>query len=192
MLHVARHLLRTNQHAVDLRVSGGCEIRSAVGVRRQPRVLEQLQRRFLQTAFGNPDAHFHRASLATLASDSGCRTGKASVKQDRVPRWQTTPGPSTSTRSSNVSRSQSVYAESTRNRLPELSPFIHNFPRMRLKKVTYPFSIVCCIASRFMNPTIRISPSRLSCTTAGSSPSIFSKSSCVSIKPFFPGKQKAR
>ena len=61
MLDVARHLLRANQHALDLRIAGGSEIRARVDVDLQARLREQLQRGLLQTAFGNSDAHLHRA-----------------------------------------------------------------------------------------------------------------------------------
>jgi hypothetical protein len=41
-----------------------------------------------------------------------------------------------------VSLSQSVEAETTRSRLPLVSPFIHSFWRVRLQKVTKPVSSV--------------------------------------------------
>ncbi len=81
-------------------------------------------------------------------------------------------------------------AEMTLSRLPEVSPFIQSWPRVRLKKVTYPFSSVCSRASRFMNPTIRTSPPCQSCTTAGSNPLIFSKSSSAPIYVFLRQNKK--
>src|SRR5262249_59120075 len=102
----------------------GREVRAAVGCHVQSCALEQRDGRLLQTSFGYADAQFHgRAS--TWLMESG------SVKQDFVPVWQTNPSPSTKTRKSTVSRSQSVAAESTRRRFPEVSPFIHNFFRVR-------------------------------------------------------------
>ncbi len=64
------------------------------------------------------------------------------VKQLTVPSWQTRPSPSTCTRNSSVSLSQSVEAETMRKRLPLVSPFIQSFWRVRLQKVTKPVSCV--------------------------------------------------
>ena len=68
------------------------------------------------------------------------------VKQLTVPSWQTRPSPSTSTRKSRASLSQSVAAEMMRRRLPLVSPFIQSFWRVRLQKVTKPVSSVLRVA----------------------------------------------
>ena len=56
------------------------------------------------------------------------------------------PSPSTSTRNSSASLSQSVAASITRSRLPLVSPFIHSFCRVRLQNVTNPLSSVFRVA----------------------------------------------
>src|SRR5262249_47646615 len=108
----------------DLRIVGGREVRAAAGGDVQSRAPEERDGRILQTAFGYADAQLHGSASAGLMS-------RGSVKHDLVPVWQTRPSPSTYTRKSRVSRSQSVVAESTRRRFPEVSPFIHNFFRVR-------------------------------------------------------------
>src|SRR5438045_8464639 len=70
----------------------------------------------------------------------------------------------------------------SRSRLPELSPLVQSWLRVRLKKVTYPSCKVRSSAGRFMNPTIKTSPSDESWTTAGSSPFILLKSNSVFIQ----------
>src|SRR5450755_606558 len=90
---------------------------------------KKLEGGVLQAAFGNADADFHRA---TPEPEVGVLTTIALVKHDRVPSWQTTPAPSTLTRSNKVSRSQSVLAERSRNLLPEVSPFVQRVLRLRL------------------------------------------------------------
>src|SRR5207302_9517057 len=105
------------------------------------------------------------------------------VKHDRVPSGQTRPSPSTSTRKSRQSLSQSVAAEITRSRFPEVSPLIHSLWRVRLTHVTYPDSSVFSYASELAKPTISSSPLALSCTTTGTSPSIFLKSISIIHSP---------
>src|SRR3954470_738340 len=131
MLDVAGHLLRANEHAFDLRVVDRGEVGTPVCVDVKSGAREQRDGRVLQTAFGNAKADFHRFTSAAVGWKS-----MFLVKQERVPSWQSRPSPSTSTRKSRQSLSQSVAAEITRRRLPEVSPFIHSFWRVRLKKVT--------------------------------------------------------
>src|SRR5580765_239693 len=159
MLHVAGHFLGADQHALDLRIGGAREIGTAVVINGQTGLREKLQSGLLKTALWDSDTELHRVTPpngATVLADACCTK---SVKQERVPRWQTNPAPSTSTRRSKVSRSQSVWAETTRRRLPELSPLVQSSLRTRLKKVTYPSCSVRSRAGRFINPTIRTSPS---------------------------------
>src|SRR6185312_5016415 len=124
VVHVAGHLLCSNQHALNFGIVGGGKVRPAAGVDVESGTLEQRQSRFLQAAFGNAYAQLHRSTSAML-------TASGSVKHDLVPLWQTRPSPSTRTRNSKVSRSQSVAAETMRRRFPELSPFIQSFCRVR-------------------------------------------------------------
>src|SRR6202021_1334153 len=96
------------------------EIRSCVRVDAQSRTREQTQCRFLQTALRNAKTKFHSRSLAGRV-DASAPSGNSSVKQDRVPVWQTLPSPSTRTLKSTVSRSQSVHASTTRGKFPKVS-----------------------------------------------------------------------
>ena len=63
-------------------------------------------------------------------------------KQVRSPVWHTLPSPSRFTFSSTVSSSQSTSADVTCRRLPDVSPFVHSLPRVRLKNVAKPLSSV--------------------------------------------------
>src|SRR5689334_16460668 len=96
---------------------------------------KQLKSRLLQTALGNSDVQFHRL-LSCAAIEVVLVVTISFVKQDRVPSWHTRPSPSTSTRNSKASLSQSVLAEITFKRFPDVSPFIQSLLRVRLKKVT--------------------------------------------------------
>src|SRR4029079_5048165 len=174
MLYVSRHLLRSYQHALDIGIGGARRVRTAIGVNVQSRAREQLQRRLLQTPFRNADAQLHGSDLSICAA--GLSRGRCSVKQERVPLWQTTPFPCPRTCSRTVSRSQSVVAETTSSRFPEVSPLVQSWLRVRLKNVTYPARSVCSNASRFMKPSISTSPLPASCTIAGNSPCILWKS----------------
>ena len=57
---VACHLLRPNQHALDIGIGRARGIRPAVGVDIQSGARKKLQRRLLQTAFRDADAQLHR------------------------------------------------------------------------------------------------------------------------------------
>src|SRR5205085_9555996 len=100
------------------------DIGAAAGVDVKSGAFEQRDRRLLQTPFGNSDSQLHWATSAVLMASG-------SVKHDFVPVWQTKPSPSTKTRRRIVSRSQSVRAEITRRRLPEVSPLVQSFCRVR-------------------------------------------------------------
>src|SRR5215470_1160191 len=112
---------------------------------RQPRLREQLQRGFLQTPFryAQPDLHRAISCVSSIRAEGGPPNAVfvgwefpipeiTFVKHDLVPSWQTMPAPSTSTRISRESRSQSVATEITFSRLPEVSPLVHSSFRVRL------------------------------------------------------------
>ena len=63
VLNVTGHFLGANQETIDFGIGGGGEIGAAIGVGGKPGAGEQLQRCFLQAAFGNADAEFHRISF---------------------------------------------------------------------------------------------------------------------------------
>ena len=56
MIDVAGHLLRANQHALNLRVVDGREVGAAVGVDVPAGALEERNGGILQTAFGNAES----------------------------------------------------------------------------------------------------------------------------------------
>src|SRR6185503_69785 len=124
VVHVTGNFLAPNKHAFYFGFVGGAKLRPAAVVAVDSATLKQRQSRFLQAAFGNAYAQLHRSTSAML-------TASGSVKHDLVPLWQTRPSPSTRTRNSKVSRSQSVAAEIMRRRFPEVSPFIQSFCRVR-------------------------------------------------------------
>ena len=64
VLNVAGHFLCADQETVNLGIGGSGKIGAAVGVGGQSGACEELQSCFLQTAFGDADAEFHRVSLA--------------------------------------------------------------------------------------------------------------------------------
>lgn len=100
-------------------------------------------------------------------------------KHVRSPVWHTTPSPRQRASSSTVSWSQSIRVRTTCSRLPDVSPFVHSAPRVRLKNVAKPVRRVCSQASSFMKPTIRTSRVSASWTTAGTRPCSFEKSSVL-------------
>ena len=55
MIDIARHLLRANQHAFDLAIVDGWEIRPAIGVDVPARALEESDCRILKAALGNAE-----------------------------------------------------------------------------------------------------------------------------------------
>src|SRR5690349_8092295 len=116
MFDVTRHLLRTNQHALDLGIIRACAVRAAARVNVEAGACKQLQCRLLQAALRDAEPQLHARVSAAVCS------GSARVKHERVPSWQTTPSPSTCTRSRMESTSQSVLALTTRRRLPLVSP----------------------------------------------------------------------
>src|SRR5215471_11430083 len=97
MLDITRHFLRANQHALDFRVAGRSEVRSRVRMDWQSRLRKQLERGFLQTAFGYSEADLHRAcscidcGAGAPAREDLVSANSSFVKHDRVPSWQTTP-----------------------------------------------------------------------------------------------------
>ena len=167
---VARHLLRADQHAVDFRIVDRREVRPRAGVDVEPGAREEVNRRVLQRAFRNPELDLvgHVVTMRRSVAEW--------LKHVRSPVWHTLPSPSLVTRTSTVSSSQSTRIRSTCSRLPEVSPFIHSCPRVRLKKVANPVATVRSSASWFMKPTIRTSFDTSSWMTAGISPSSFEKS----------------
>src|SRR5581483_194071 len=69
VLDVARHLLRSDQHAFNLRVVDAGEIRATTSVDVETRASEEGDGRVLQAAFGNAEANLHRfTSSAGLTS----------------------------------------------------------------------------------------------------------------------------
>ena len=58
VIDVARHLLRANQHALDLGVVDGGKVGAAVGVDVPAGALEERDGRVLQAAFGNAETKF--------------------------------------------------------------------------------------------------------------------------------------
>src|SRR5207237_2567405 len=97
----------------------------------QTRSSEQAERCFLQPSFGDAETQFHRFNSSSTAGPA-IPSRSSCVKQDLDPVWHTLPAPNTRTRSSSVSRSQSVHAAITSRRLPEVSPFVHSVFRVRL------------------------------------------------------------
>ena len=86
----------------------------------------------------------------SMVSCSTCKNPRlsASPKQVAVPVWHT--GPDGTARTNKVSPSQSTATERKAKKLPEVSPFVHNRPFERLKKVTFPVSRLTARASSFM------------------------------------------
>src|SRR5919204_3606561 len=120
--HVARHLLRPNQHALDLGIVDGGEVRPRADVDVEAGTREQLHRRVLQRSFWNPESELHG-----IVTPSARRK-----KQVRSPVWQTLPSPSRSAFTSTVSSSQSISTSRTASLFPEVSPFVHSLLRVRL------------------------------------------------------------
>jgi hypothetical protein len=56
VIDVARHLLRANQHALDLGVVDGGEVGAAVGVDVPAGALEESDGRILQAALGDAES----------------------------------------------------------------------------------------------------------------------------------------
>ena len=56
VIHIARHLLRANQHALNIRIVDRGKVGSAIGIDVPARALEQRDGRVLQAAFGNSEA----------------------------------------------------------------------------------------------------------------------------------------
>src|SRR5256885_10351034 len=117
MFDIACHFLRTNEQAFDFRIIGRGKVGARVSVDAQTRSGEQAERCFLQTSFGDAETQFHRRNSSSTARPA-VPSGSSCVKQDFDPVWHTLPAPNTRTRSSSVSRSQSVHAAMTSSRLP--------------------------------------------------------------------------
>src|SRR6202020_2765227 len=131
MLDVARHFLRTDEQAFNLRIVGCGKVGARTGVDAQTGASEQTECGFLQTSLGNAQTKLHRCAPAS-SPRVGAPRESSWVKQDLDPVWQTLPSPNTRTRSSTVSRSQSVHAATTSSRLPEVSPLVHRLFLVRL------------------------------------------------------------
>ena len=58
VIDVARHLLRANQHALNLAVVDGGKVGAAIGVDVPSGALEERNGRILQAAFGNAESQF--------------------------------------------------------------------------------------------------------------------------------------
>jgi len=110
------------------RVVDGWKVRAAVGVDVPTGALEESNGGILQTAFGNTESQLVATIVSLFAPDGWLRrhgqwfgeaTDRALVAYESVA--------STTTRNNSVSLSQSVAAETTRRRLPLVSPFIHSF-----------------------------------------------------------------
>jgi hypothetical protein len=56
---IARHLLRANEHAVDLGIVDRGKVRSRVDEDREPRALEQLHRRLFERPLRKTQFEFH-------------------------------------------------------------------------------------------------------------------------------------
>ena len=90
------------------------------------------------------------------SGSSACRVARkpsggspaSGLKQSVAPVWQT--GPSGSARTSNASASQSLVTPVASRKFPDVSPFVHNLPRLRLKNVTRRLASVRRSASGFM------------------------------------------
>ncbi len=77
---VPGHLLRPNQHALDIGIGRARGIRPAVGVDVESGARKQLQRRLLQTAFRNTNAQLHGndpSDLSRLPLRKGKTLGEA-------------------------------------------------------------------------------------------------------------------
>src|SRR5208283_5508540 len=101
VIDIPGHLLRANQHALDLRIVDGRKVRPPVRKDPPAGALEQRDGGVLQASLGNPQPQLvrhQRTSPSTVAP-----TGIGRVKQLTVPSWQTSPSPSTCTRNSSVS-----------------------------------------------------------------------------------------
>src|SRR6185369_11417036 len=132
VLDITRHFLRTDQHALQLRIVRARIVRAPIRINLETGRRKQRDRCVLQTTFWNSQADFSHYTTSELVAAIVI----GFVKQERVPSWHTSPSPSTRTRHSTVSLSQSVAAEITRSRFPLVSPFVQSLFRVRLKKVT--------------------------------------------------------
>ncbi|MEZ5285185.1 MAG: hypothetical protein R2712_10325 [Vicinamibacterales bacterium] len=68
--HVAGHLLRADQHALDLGVVDGGEVGARRDQHLEARPLEELDGGLLERALGNAEPQLHRAAPAAPAA--GC------------------------------------------------------------------------------------------------------------------------
>src|ERR1035438_1465880 len=66
VIDVTRHLLRANQHALDLAVVDGGEVGAAVSVDVPASALEESNGCILQTAFGDAESEEHTSELQSL------------------------------------------------------------------------------------------------------------------------------
>ena len=146
---VARHLLRANQHALDLRIVDGREVRARADVDVEARAREQLNRRVLQRALRNAELEFHRWSSGVRRALGRNRCARRCGRRCR--RRGASPSPAPCRRRSRRASRRPA------SRLPDVSPFIHSLLRVRLKKVAKPVRRVSASASSFMKPTIRTS-----------------------------------
>ena len=177
--HVPRHLLGTDQHALQLAVVGAREIGAGADVDVPAGAGKQLHGGVLQGALGDAEAK--------AASRSPREAADGSAVADEAVALTLDPG--------QHRVRVAVNRRTTFRRLPDVSPFVQSALRVRLKKVTNPVSRVRCRASSFMKPTISTSLLESSCTTAGTSPSSLEKSigwflrlrsGCVSVQQKTP------
>ena len=162
---VARHLLRADQHALDLGIVDRREVRPRADVDVEAGAREQLDGRVLQRAFRDAEFQFHRMRHACPAALGRSRCARRCGRRCRRRAASPSPAPCRR-RSRRASRRPASL-------LPEVSPFVHSLLRVRLKKVAKPVRRVSASASSFMKPTIRTSDVSASWMTAGISPSSF-------------------
>ena len=132
---VARHLLRADQHALDLGIVDGREVRPRADVDVEAGAREQLHRRVLQRAFRDAELEFHRIPRHAPRRPSACELRRSRCARRcgrRCRRRAASPSPAPCRR-----RSRSRIS-TTSSLLPDVSPFIHSVLRVRLKKVAKP------------------------------------------------------
>ena len=173
---VARHLLRADQHALDLGVVDRRKVRSRIDAQDVAGALKQLDRRVLQRSLRNAEPQLHRRLRSSRAvpaapwrsSDTLARCGT----RCRRLRGATLMSTVSSSQSSSTWRTVQAIA-----RRLALRP-----QRVARAAEERDVAAVAASAARprsFMKPTIKTSLLISSCTTAGINPPSFVKSICA-------------
>jgi hypothetical protein len=155
VLHIARHLLRTHQHALDLRVVDRREVAAATRIDAPARALKERNRRVLQAALWNSQLQFVAHGLGFLCETCLLTLRPFACRLLSYPNQCNRFGKAAHRALvAHQAIAFDLYAEQQRvvvavgrggdyeQRLPLVSPFIHSLLRVRDQKVTKPVSSV--------------------------------------------------